>query len=55
MTQRSLYFIAAALFVIATAINAVNDGISLRTGIGLLLAALMAWLGMKAKDASASR
>ncbi len=49
MTQRILYFTAAALFLIAGVLSAVNDGISLRAGLGLLTAGIMVWLGSTTK------
>ena len=49
--QRILYFLAAALFAIAAVMGASNDGMSLRVGLGLLTAGIMAWLGLRASAA----
>jgi hypothetical protein len=50
MNQRILYFTAAALFVVAAAISVVNDGVSLKVGLGLMTGAIMVWLGFTKKD-----
>lgn len=49
-----LYFIAAALFVIAATLSTVGDGMSIKTGFGLLMAVAMVWLGMKERGGSAA-
>lgn len=37
MIQSTLYFIAAALFVVAGAISTASDGISLKTALGVVI------------------
>jgi hypothetical protein len=47
MRQSLLYFIAAALFAIATVLSFANDGLTLKTGAGIILAGVMIALGLK--------
>jgi hypothetical protein len=49
MRQSLLYFIAAALFAIATALNFADDGINLKTGAGIIFIGAMVALGLKAR------
>ena len=52
--ESKLYFIAAALFVLAAAIGWYDEGIELKTGLGLVMAGAMVALGLKArKDSNA--
>lgn len=44
-----IYYVAAALFLIAGLIALFNDGLGLRTGLGLVMAGAMAVLGNKAR------
>jgi len=57
-TQSKLYFVAAALFVIAVAIGFFDRGVELKTVAGLTMAGVMIALGLKARktagDPSAS-
>jgi len=48
------YFIAAALFVIAAAIGFFDRGVELKTVAGLIMAAVMVTLGMRARSTAAS-
>ena len=46
--RRSLYFIAAALFAIATGLALWNDGgVSIKTLIGAILCGVMIWMGLR--------
>ena len=47
MRQSHLYFIAAALFAIAACLNAYNEGVNFKTGLGLGVAAGMLVLGLR--------
>jgi hypothetical protein len=51
MRQSLLYFIAAALFLIAAALSVFNDGVALKTGAGLVIGGVMLWLGIKLRRA----
>lgn len=44
-----IYFVAAALFLIAALVAFYNDGLGLRPGLGLVMAGAMAVLGNKAR------
>ena len=48
-TQATLYFVAAALFAIATALNLFNDGLNLKTLVGLVFAGVMLSLGLQTR------
>ena len=48
-TQATLYFVAAGLFAIATALNLFNDGLGIKTVAGLVFAGVMLSLGLKAR------
>jgi len=48
-TQSKLYFVAAALFIIAAAIGFLDRGIELKTIAGLVMAGVMITLGMRAR------
>ena len=48
-TQAMLYFVAAALFVIATALGLFNDGVEIKTVAGVVMAGVMLSLGLKAR------
>ncbi|HEY5711400.1 MAG TPA: hypothetical protein VIT38_05845 [Allosphingosinicella sp.] len=47
MRQSHLYFLAALLFAIATGLNLFNDGLNLKTGIGLVFVVAMVALGLR--------
>ncbi len=47
MRQSLLYFIAAGLFAVATALSLYNDGVNLKTGIGLVFFGGLLSLGLK--------
>jgi hypothetical protein len=50
MKQSTLYFIAAILFATAAALNSFNnDGATFATAMGAIVAAVMVWLGIKAR------
>jgi len=51
MRQSLLYFIAAALFAIATGLNLFNQGVNLKTGLGLILAWAMAMFAIRLRRA----
>ena len=51
-TQATLYFVAAGLFAIATALNLFNDGLGIKTVAGLVLAGVMLSLGLKTRQKS---
>ena len=53
MRQAYLYFVAAALFLVAGAISTVRDGLSIRTIVGLVLGAVMLAWGLKARRGGA--
>jgi hypothetical protein len=53
MRQSLLYFIAAALFAVATGLNFFNDGLNLMTGIGLVMFGVLVALGMKSRRSGA--
>jgi hypothetical protein len=49
MKQSTLYFFAAVLFATAAALNVFNnDGVTLATAMGAIVAAVMVWLGIRA-------
>jgi uncharacterized protein (TIGR03382 family) len=48
-TQALLYVFAAALFAVAAALNAYNEGFSAQTGLGALMALAMLTLGWQAR------
>ena len=50
-TLSLLYFVAAALFLIATSINFINDGLGIMSVLGLVMAGAMVLTGMKARKA----
>ena len=52
--QSKFYFIAAALFVVAAAIGYFDRGVELKTVAGLIMAAVMATLGVRARNTTAS-
>jgi len=52
MNQALLYFIAAALFAIATGLNLFNEGANLKTGVGVLFFVFLIWTGLKARRAA---
>lgn len=47
MRQSLLYFIAAALFAVATGLNLYNDGVNQKTGIGAVFIGAMLGLGLR--------
>ena len=47
MRQSLLYFVAAAVFAIATGLNFFNDGFNLKTVLGVAFVAAMLALGIK--------
>jgi membrane protein implicated in regulation of membrane protease activity len=47
MRQSLLYFIAAALFAVATGLNLFNDGFNLKTVLGAVFVAVMLLLGAR--------
>jgi hypothetical protein len=49
--QAIFYFVAAALFATAAAIAAFNDGVTVKTGFGVIMTGVMIWLGVQAKRA----
>jgi hypothetical protein len=50
MKQSRLYFIAAALFATAAALNVFNNGgVTFTTAMGSIVGAVMVWLGIKAR------
>ena len=51
MRQSLLYFIAAALFFIAAALSVFNDGVTLKTGAGIVIGGVMIVLGLKSRKA----
>lgn len=51
MRQSLLYFIAAGLFALATALNLYNDGFNLKTVVGSVFVAVMLALGLKRRRA----
>ena len=51
MKQSLLYFVAAALFAIATGLNFFNDGFNLKTVLGAVFVAVMAALGARQRKA----
>jgi len=51
MRQSLLYFIAAALFAVATGLNLFNQGPNLKTGLGLVLAWAMAMFALRLRRA----
>jgi hypothetical protein len=51
MRQSLLYFIAAALFFVATALNVFNDGVNVMTGAGVAVGCAMLVLGLKMRKA----
>ena len=48
-TQATLYFVAAGLFAIATALNLFNDGLGIKTVAGLVFAGVMLTLGLQTR------
>jgi hypothetical protein len=48
--QSLLYFVAAVLFAVATGLNLYNEGLNLKTGIGLVLAWAMLMLGFRMRQ-----
>ena len=51
MKQSLLYFLAAALFLIAAGLSFANDGPDIKMIAGLLLAGVMAYLGLNLRRA----
>jgi hypothetical protein len=48
--KRSLtYFIAAGLFALAASLNVYNEGLNLKTGIGLVFVGILIHLGLKSR------
>jgi hypothetical protein len=47
MRQSHLYFLAALFFAVATGLNLFNDGLNLKTGIGLVFVVTMVALGLR--------
>ena len=47
MRQSWLYFIAAALFLIAMTLDAIGDGPNLKTGAGAIMVGVMTYLGLQ--------
>jgi hypothetical protein len=47
--QSLLYFIAAALFAIATGLNLYNQGVNIKTGIGAVFIAMLVTFGAKCR------
>lgn len=52
--QSKLYFVAAALFLVAVAIGLSDRGFELKTALGLIMAGVMVALGLKARKAGAA-
>jgi hypothetical protein len=52
--QSKLYFVAAALFVIAAAIGISDHGVELKSILGLVMAGAMVALGLKARTGNAA-
>ena len=48
-TQATLYFVAAVLFAIATALSLFNDGLEIKTVAGVVIGGVMLTLGLKAR------
>ena len=51
-TQSLLYFVAALLFVIAASLNISDEGVGLKTIAGLVTAAVLVTLGIRARRAA---
>ena len=51
MNPRLLYFVGAALFVIATGLNLYNEGVNLKTGVGVVLAGSLVMLALRTRPA----
>ena len=51
MKQSLAYFIASGLFALATALNLYNEGLNLKTGIGLVLFGILVHLGLRSRSA----
>lgn len=51
-TQSIFYFVAALLFVIAVSLNISNEGVGIKTIAGLIMAAVLVTLGMRARRAA---
>lgn len=51
MRQSYLYFIAAALFAVATGLNLLNDGFNLKTVLGPVFVVAMILLGLRLRKA----
>lgn len=51
MKQSHLYFVAAALFVIATGLNLANDGFNLKTVLGTVFVIAMLAYGLHLRRA----
>ena len=54
-TLSLLYFVAAALFLIATSINFINDGLGIKSVLGLIMAGAMGLTGMNARKARSKK
>ena len=52
--QSKFYFIAAVLFIVAAAIGYFDRGVELKTVAGLIMAGVMATLGVRARNSTAS-
>ena len=46
------YFLGALLFAVATALNLVNEGLNLKTGVGLIFFIFLLVLGARARPGS---
>lgn len=51
MRQSLLYFVAAALFAVATGLNLFNQGPNLKTALGLILAWAMTMFALRLRRA----
>lgn len=51
-TQSILFFVAALLFVIAASLNISNEGVGIKTIAGLITAAVLVVLGLRARRAA---
>jgi len=49
MRTSIVYFVAAGLFAVATALNLYNQGVNLKTGVGAVFIALLLTLGAKSR------
>ncbi len=53
-SQATLYFVAAALFAIATALSLFNEGLTIKAVAGLVMAGVMLSFGLKSRQQAGS-